>query len=75
MTHHLPDGGVCRHPMTETDPVLWHRTLALVAVDPARRTLDVRADGPCGRRFEPAETTPEQVPDPAGSALSRPGPA
>ena len=27
MTHHLPDGGVCRHPITGNDPVLWHRTL------------------------------------------------
>jgi isopenicillin-N N-acyltransferase like protein len=67
MTHHLPDGGVCRHPLTDTDPVLWHRTLAVVAVDPARRTLDVRADGPCGHRLAPAEDS--------GVALSRPGPA
>jgi len=55
MTHHLPDGGVCRHPIVATDPVLWHRTLATVAIDTTRRTLDVRADGPCGRRMEPVE--------------------
>ncbi len=55
MTHHLPDGGVCRHPVTDTDPVLWHRTLATVALDPAGRTLDVRPDGPCGHRLEPVE--------------------
>jgi isopenicillin-N N-acyltransferase-like protein len=67
MTHHLPDGGVCRHPLTDTDPVLWHRTLAVVAVDPAGRGLEVRADGPCGHRFAPAEDS--------GVALSRPGPA
>ena len=38
MTHHLPDGGVCRHPLTDTDPVLWHRTLATVAIDVTHRT-------------------------------------
>jgi isopenicillin-N N-acyltransferase like protein len=53
MTHHLPDGGVCRHPDTGTDPVLWHRTLATVAVDVRARTLDVRPDGPCGHRLSP----------------------
>ena len=55
MTHHLPDGGVCRHPLTDTDPVLWHRTLATVAIDVASRTLDVVEDGPCGHRFAPVE--------------------
>jgi isopenicillin-N N-acyltransferase-like protein len=55
MDHHLPDGGVCRHPVTDTDPVLWHRTLATVAVDVGTRTLDVRPDGPCGHRLEPVE--------------------
>jgi isopenicillin-N N-acyltransferase-like protein len=50
MTHHLPDGGVCRHPLTDTDPVLWHRTLATVAIDPTARTLDVHPDGPCAAR-------------------------
>ena len=55
MTHHLPDGGVCRHPDTDTDPVLWHRTLATVAVDTAGRTLHVRPDGPCGHRMTPVE--------------------
>jgi isopenicillin-N N-acyltransferase-like protein len=55
MAHHLPEGGVCRHPLTGTDPALWHRTLAVVVVDAARRTLDVRPDGPCGHRFEPVE--------------------
>ena len=54
MTHHLPDGGVCRHPLTETDPLLWHRTLATVVLDVADRTLDVRQDGPCGHRLAPA---------------------
>jgi len=55
MTHHLPDGGVCRHPYTELDPVLWTRTLATVAIDVTERSLDVRADGPCGHRFLPVE--------------------
>jgi isopenicillin-N N-acyltransferase-like protein len=55
MTHHLPDGGVCRHPLTETDPVLWHRTLATVAIDVASRSLDVRENGPCGHRLLPVE--------------------
>jgi isopenicillin-N N-acyltransferase-like protein len=50
MTHHLPDGGVCRHPLTDTDPVVWHRTLATVAIDPVARTLDVQPDGPCAAR-------------------------
>lgn len=51
MTHHLPDGGVCRHPFTGTDPVLWHRTLATVAIDVRARALHVRPDGPCGHRM------------------------
>jgi isopenicillin-N N-acyltransferase like protein len=55
MTHHLPDGGVCRHPLTETDPVLWHRTLATVAIDVASRSLDVHENGPCGHRLLPVE--------------------
>jgi isopenicillin-N N-acyltransferase like protein len=55
MRHHLPDGGVCRHPLTDTDPVLWHRTLATVAIDVARRSLDVHPDGPCGHRMMPVE--------------------
>jgi isopenicillin-N N-acyltransferase like protein len=55
MTHHLEDGGVCRHPLTDTDPVLWHRTLATVAIDSVARSLDVRADGPCGHRLMPVE--------------------
>jgi isopenicillin-N N-acyltransferase like protein len=57
MTHHLPDGGVCRHPFTDTDPVLWHRTLATVAIDTAGRTLEVRENGPCGHRLLPVEQT------------------
>ncbi len=57
MTHHDDEGGVCRHPDTGTDPVLWHRTLATVAIDAAARTLDVRPDGPCGRRLMPVEQT------------------
>ncbi len=55
MTHHLADGGVCRHPITSTDPVLWHRTLATVAIDVAGRSLDVRENGPCGHRMLPVE--------------------
>ena len=62
MTHHLEDGGVCRHPLTDTDPVLWHRTLATVSIDTASRTLDVRPDGPCGQRLLPVE---ERVDQPA----------
>ena len=46
MTHHDDDGGVCRHPITGTDPVLWHRTLATVAIDATGRTLDVHAERP-----------------------------
>ena len=61
MTHHLPDGGVCRHPWTDTDPVLWHRTLATVSLDVVRRGLDVRDGGPCGHRMEP---------EPAGAVQS-----
>lgn len=55
MTHHLPDGGVCRHPLPGTDPVLWHRTLATVAVDVRSRTLDVRPNGPCGDGSMPVQ--------------------
>ena len=57
MTHHFADGGVCRHPLTDTDPVLWHRTLATVGIDVAARTLDVHEDGPCGHRMAPVEQT------------------
>jgi isopenicillin-N N-acyltransferase-like protein len=55
MTHHLDDGGVCRHPVTSTDPVLWNRTLATVAIDVRRRELDVHENGPCGHRMLPVE--------------------
>ena len=57
MTHHDVDGGVCRHPLTDTDPVLWHRTLATVAIDATARTLDVHENGPCGHRLAPVEET------------------
>ncbi len=49
MTHHVEEGGVCAHPDTSVDPVLWHRTLATVAIDVGRSRLDVRDGGPCGR--------------------------
>jgi isopenicillin-N N-acyltransferase like protein len=55
MTHHLPAGGVCRHPLTETEPLLWHRTLATVVADVASRSLDVHENGPCGHRLLPVE--------------------
>ena len=58
MTHHAADGGVCRHPVTDTDPVLWHRTLATVALDAAARTLDVHENGPCGHRMAPGRAAP-----------------
>ncbi len=53
MTHHDGLGGVCRHQFTDPDPVLWHRTLATVALDVAGSTLDVREGGPCGHREHP----------------------
>lgn len=56
MTHHLPDGGVCRHPITGNDPVLWHRTLATVAIDVVNRRLDVQEGGPCGERLLDVES-------------------
>ena len=43
-------GSICAHPDRSTDPVLWHRTLATVALDVEQVRLDVRADGPCGHR-------------------------
>jgi isopenicillin-N N-acyltransferase-like protein len=49
MNHHCDEGGVCAHPDTATEPVLWHRTLATVALDVERARLEVRAGGPCGR--------------------------
>ena len=57
LTHHLPDGGVCRHPIPGTEPPLWTRTLATVAIDPVHRTLDVHENGPCGHRLAPVEET------------------
>jgi isopenicillin-N N-acyltransferase-like protein len=62
MDHHLTDGGVCRHPDTDTDPTLWHRTLATVSIDVHERTLDVRPDGPCGHRFAPTDLSGAQSP-------------
>jgi isopenicillin-N N-acyltransferase-like protein len=50
MNHHREVGGVCAHPDTAMDPVLWHRTLATVAIDVDGSRLDVRPGGPCGRR-------------------------
>jgi hypothetical protein len=55
MTHHLADGGVCRHPITSNDPVLWHRTLATVVIDTVGRSLEVLEGGPCGERMLPVE--------------------
>ena len=55
MTHHLADGGVCRHPLTDTDPVLWHRTLATVGIDvdrPAPSTCTRTA--PAGTGWRPS---------------------
>ncbi len=57
MTHHDEDGGVCRHGFDDPDPLLWHRTLATVAVDVTERTLDVTDGGPCGHRELPVATT------------------
>jgi isopenicillin-N N-acyltransferase-like protein len=54
MTHHLADGGVCRHNFADPDPVLWHRTLATVVIDVRGRTLDATAGGPCGQRLAEA---------------------
>ena len=41
-------GGICAHPDRSMHPVLWHRTLATVAIDVESSRLDVRAGGPCG---------------------------
>jgi isopenicillin-N N-acyltransferase-like protein len=48
MTHHHELGGVCAHPDPTTDQLMWHRTLATVAIDVEGCRLDVRAGGPCG---------------------------
>ena len=53
MNHHDEQGGVCRHPMPDTEEPLWTRTLATVCLDVAGRSLDVREHGPCGHRLEP----------------------
>ena len=49
MHDHAPVGGVCAHPDRSTEPLLWHATLATVAVDVAGCALDVTAGGPCAR--------------------------
>ena len=54
MTHHDDAGGVCRHNFVDPDPVLWHRTLATVAIDVTGRSLDVTDGGPCGHHDLPA---------------------
>ena len=43
--------------LTDTDPVLWHRTLATVGIDATARTIDVHENGPCGHRMAPVEET------------------
>jgi len=54
MECHRDDGaGVCSHPRTEDDPLLWHRTLATVCLDVATGSLTVRDGGPCGERLRP----------------------
>ena len=63
MRHHLEEGGVCQHPLTDTEPILWHRTLATVALDVSTGTLDVRADGPCGHRMMPHRVAAGGVPE------------
>ncbi|MGZ4633446.1 MAG: C45 family autoproteolytic acyltransferase/hydrolase [Nocardioides sp.] len=50
--HRADGGGVCSHPEEELDPLLWHRTLATVALDVATGSLDVRDGGPCGERLQ-----------------------
>ena len=52
MRHHHAEGGVCSHVDERTDPSLWHRTLATVALDVTAGTLDVRPDGPCGAKSD-----------------------
>ena len=54
MTHHIADGGVCRHNFADPDPVLWHRTLATVVIDVRGRTLEATEGGPCGQRLAEA---------------------
>ena len=49
MHDHAQVGGVCAHPDRSMDPLLWHATLATVAIDVANRSLDVSAGGPCAR--------------------------
>jgi isopenicillin-N N-acyltransferase-like protein len=49
MQDHKDVGGVCAHPDRSTEPVLWHATLATVALDVAERSLRVTAGGPCRR--------------------------
>lgn len=48
MYDHAEVGGVCAHPDRSMDPVLWHATLATVAIDTVSGRLDVRTGGPCG---------------------------
>jgi isopenicillin-N N-acyltransferase-like protein len=47
MHDHREVGGVCSHPDRRTDAVLWHATLATVAIDVDAATLDVSVGGPC----------------------------
>ncbi|HEX6246803.1 MAG TPA: C45 family peptidase [Nocardioidaceae bacterium] len=47
MHDHRDVGGVCAHPDEQTDPVLWHATLATVSLDVAAGTLHVTPGGPC----------------------------
>lgn len=47
MHDHKDVGGVCAHPDPSTEPVLWHATLATVALDVADLSLRVTSGGPC----------------------------
>ncbi len=47
MHDHAEIGGICAHPDTSTDPMIWHATLATVAIDTVGRSLDVTVGGPC----------------------------
>jgi len=49
MRDHRDVGGVCAHPDPTAEPLLWHKTLATVAVDTATGRLAVAPGGPCGR--------------------------
>lgn len=54
---HADVGGICAHPDEAMERALQHATLATIAIDPDRCTLEVADGGPCTRQSREADRT------------------